>query len=146
MKLDKEGIRQFVENEVKPFLAEIVKMTKPDTFAPSLAQIIGKDQYDNPDWFGLVTPLAIGLMGAENGPGAPLNKKVATSGESVVETLELHRELFTEIEQALEETVEKLFKAQGDNLEKVDGDKFMDFFTDVDDILADSGSNERDKS
>ncbi|MGW3150334.1 type VII secretion system-associated protein [Streptomyces sp. NPDC001177] len=150
VKLDREGLRSFIENEVKPFLDEIRKMNQPSSFAPSMAQILGKEDYDNKDWFGMETPLAIGKMGSKDAGGfgdvhgQQLNDQITESGNSFLEILRTHEELFGDIVDGLESTIKELFKTRDGGLEKIEGQKFLDYFTDVDQILQETGSAGKD--
>jgi len=72
---------------------------------------------------------------------AALTAQGSFSGKSSVKTwltgiLKQQGELFDEIEENLQSSIEELFGAQSGNLEKIDGKKFVDFFEDVDDILS----------
>lgn len=141
LEFDKAGIRQFIEEEIKPFLAEVDKMTRGDSFAPSLAQIVGKDNPDNPDWFGLRTPLAIGFMATgEKSFTTGLPDEVNTSALSVVTVLETQYELFDEIVKCAEEMVDKYLKAENDTLVKIDGEDVIEEFWGVDQILSQGGT------
>jgi hypothetical protein len=144
LEFDKEGIRQFIEEEIKPFLREVDKMTRSDSFAPSLAQIIGKDNPDNPDWFGLRTPLAIGFMATGEGPfKTGLPEEVNKSAQSVVTVLETQYELFDEIIKCAEEMVDKYLKAEGDTLVKIDGEDIIEEFWGVDQLLSQGGTGNK---
>ncbi|MBK3546008.1 type VII secretion system-associated protein [Streptomyces sp. MBT60] len=52
--------------------------------------------------------------------------------------LKLQIELFEQIEEDLEDTIEELFKTQDGNLEKIDGKDMIDFFEGVDEVLSES--------
>ncbi len=60
--------------------------------------------------------------------------------DQIDEILKLQVDLFEQIEEDLEETIEKLFKTQDGNLEKIDGKDLVDFFEGVDEVLEESGS------
>ena len=65
----------------------------------------------------------------------------------VTAILKQQGELFEEIQDGLEDTIEKLFKARDVNLDKIKGEDFLDFFEDVDSILSEgSGSGDGDEN
>ncbi|MEU9386041.1 type VII secretion system-associated protein [Streptomyces sp. NPDC048279] len=138
--LDREGLQRFIDEDVQPFIDEIVKLTNPDGFAPSLSQILGKEDYDNPDWFGLRLPLSIGLM-AEDGDtkGKNLSDEITKAAQSVLTVLTQQQKLFKEFKEGLEETCGKLLKSRDDSLEKIDGERFLDKISDVDSALTEAG-------
>ncbi|NED87191.1 type VII secretion system-associated protein [Streptomyces sp. SID11233] len=145
--LNKAWLQGFLDNDVKPFLAAVKKIKEdgdaPDgTPVPGIPNLQGGDDgskkaqgfYD-----GQKVPLAIGVMaGDKDGRtnGGYLVKSLNAMVDQIDEILKFQIELFEEIEDNLEDTIEEMFKAQGDNLEKIDGKKFVDFFEGVDDILS----------
>jgi hypothetical protein len=142
--MDKAGLQAFIDNDVKPFLKEIEKLSDEDSFGPSVWHILGKKDYANTDLLGLELPLSVGLMTGDSAKGlgdvkaGPLSDQITKLAEGIITILETHKELFEEVIDALETTMEKLLKQQGDNLTKIDGEKFVDIFEDVDEILSGS--------
>ncbi|WP_369033308.1 MULTISPECIES: type VII secretion system-associated protein [Streptomyces] len=95
---------------------------------------------------GQVKPLAIGTMATETGGrtnGGNVATKLAELVEQVTAILKHQGELFEEIEDDLEATIKDMFKTQDENMDKIDGKKFVNFFEDVDSILSEGpGSTE----
>ncbi|MFJ7078534.1 type VII secretion system-associated protein [Streptomyces sp. NPDC098781] len=141
LKLDKEGLQRFIEDEVRPFITELKEMTEPTLYGPSLAQVIGREEMDRKELWGLAVPLAIGNMAGGDGKfpdvkGRELSDKVIAAAESVIDVIDSHIKLFTEMEEGLLTTVKTLFKEQENSLEKMPGDKIMEVFEDVDYYLT----------
>ncbi|MFJ1896783.1 MULTISPECIES: type VII secretion system-associated protein [unclassified Streptomyces] len=145
--LNKAWMQSFLDKDVVPFLAKIKKIREdgnaPDgVLVPGIPNLQGGDDgskkahgfYD-----GQKVPLAIGVMaGDKDGRtnGGYLVKSLNAMVDQIDEILKFQVELFEEIEDNLEDSIEEMFKAQGDNLEKIDGKKFVNFFEGVDDILS----------
>ncbi|CAM5235535.1 type VII secretion system-associated protein [Streptomyces fumanus] len=143
--LDKEGINRFLTEDVKPFLKAILDLRKAEGDTPSISQLLGLEQYDDKNLFGLTMPLALGLMtndqggGVVNGPH--LNTEVEEVAQSILEVMDQQEELFEEFIQGLEATLKELFDSRDVSLEKIDGEKFLDHLTDVDAIMQESGKS-----
>ncbi|MEU3516881.1 type VII secretion system-associated protein [Streptomyces sp. NPDC006654] len=141
--LDEQGIKRFIHEELEPFIADLAKLRRPDGSIPSMAQLLGKDQYEDKSLFDLAVPLAIGNMTGEGDKvnGNHLNEEAKKVAESILTILDQQEDLFGEMKQGLEKTLRDLFTAQDGSLEKIDGEKFLDLLSDVDAILSDTGSN-----
>ncbi|MEU5717332.1 type VII secretion system-associated protein [Streptomyces sp. NPDC020403] len=154
--LNKAWLQNFLDNDVIPFLAAVKKIREdgdsPDkVLVPAIPNLQGGEDGANkaPGFFdGQKVPLAIGTMaGDKEGRtnGGYLIKSLNEMVDQLDEILKLQVELFEEIEDNLEDTIEEMFKTQDDNLEKIDGKKLVDFFEGVDEVLSESSGGSNDK-
>ena len=83
-------------------------------------------------------PLAIGPMGQEGNAtgGDYVQKSAAKIVGELTGILDTQKLLFEELLDNLADTVTELKETQGDNLQKIDGQDFLDIFADVEDILT----------
>lgn len=157
LKLDKAGLQKFLTEDITPFLAAIKAMREDGwagtVWVPGIPNLQGgEDGAKAAAGFldGQQAPLAIGTMASDakgriNGGYliSCLNKLV----DEIDAILKLQVTLFEEIEDNLAATFDKVLKAQGDSLEKVDGKKFVDFFKGVDEVLTEgSGGSSSGKT
>lgn len=155
--LNKAWLQDFLDNDVTPFLAAIKKM-REDGYSPygdpDLVPAIPNLQEPEdgpataPGFFpGQNVPLAIGKMaGDDKGRtnGSYVIKSLSGMVDQLDEILTLQVALFEEIEANLEDTIAEMFKTQDDNLEKIDGKKFVDFFEGVDEVLSETSGGSND--
>ncbi|MDP9949053.1 MULTISPECIES: type VII secretion system-associated protein [Streptomyces] len=152
LNLNKAWLQKFLDDDVKPFLAAVKKMRDDGTTSggvtvPGIPTLQGgTDGSKTAAGFldGQATPLAIGTMAAdEKGRtnGGYLIKCLNEMVDQLDDILKLQVDLFEQIEEDLEDTIEKLFKTQDGNLEKIDGKDMIDFFEGVDEVLEESGSS-----
>ncbi|AEN12992.1 MULTISPECIES: type VII secretion system-associated protein [unclassified Streptomyces] len=155
--LNKEWLQSFLDDDVVPFLAAVKKIREngdsPDkVLVPGMPTLQGgEDGAKTAPGFldGQKVPLAIGLMASDaegRTNGGYLVKSLNGMVDQLDEILKLQVELFEEIEDNLEDTIEKMFKTQDDNLEKIDGKKLVDFFEGVDEVLSESGGGSNSKN
>ncbi|MFC9946338.1 type VII secretion system-associated protein [Streptomyces pratensis] len=153
--INKAWLQSFLDNDVVPFLAAVKKIREngnsPDgVLVPGMPTLQGgEDGAQTAPGFldGQKVPLAIGAMaGDKEGRtnGGYLIKSLNGMVDQLDEILKLQVELFEEIEDDLEDTIEKMFKTQEDNLGKIDGKELIDFFEGVDDVLSESGGSNDD--
>ncbi|MFI5998691.1 type VII secretion system-associated protein [Streptomyces sp. NPDC051362] len=134
--LDSHGIQTFIENDLAIFISEFEKIRKDDpNGARALKTMLA----------GTATPetldenqfAAMGLMAADDSVhGQSLIKSITTVAASVDDDMAMNHTLFKDIDRDLRETVKTLLKTQDANLSSIDGEKFLDIFTDVDDDLG----------
>ncbi|GGZ70682.1 type VII secretion system-associated protein [Streptomyces subrutilus] len=146
--LDKAWLEKFLNEDVKEFMAAIKKIMGDGVGAdgvviPSLDSLLSTG--DHGDWVlpGAELPLTIGGMtkdGATN--GQHLKQAVEEIIGAVTTILEDQKRLFDDIDDNLRTSIESLFTTQGENLGKIDGAKFKDIFSDVDESLG--GSKKKD--
>jgi hypothetical protein len=142
--LDKAWLEKFLSQDIKGFSEEIRKIQGDGTDAPALANLLPEGERPAGTLAGASVPLTIGGMLKDTlTNGQRLNQAVVDMITEIVTILEEQKTLFSSIEDGLESTIEELFKTQGDNLEKIDGQKLLDIFSDVDDVLG-GGSGEDD--
>ncbi|MEU8446422.1 type VII secretion system-associated protein [Streptomyces globisporus] len=155
LNLNKAWLQKFLDDEIIPFLGEIKKIrddeTRDDgTTVPGIPTLQGgEDGAATAAGFhdGQSKPLAIGTMaGDENGRtnGGYLVKCLNGLVDQIDDILKLQVELFEQIEEDLEATIEELFKTQDGNLEKIDGKDMIDFFEGVDEVLSESAGGGSD--
>ncbi|WP_455356640.1 type VII secretion system-associated protein [Streptomyces sp. SYSU K217416] len=154
LNLDKAWLQRFLDDDIASFITAVKTIREdgdsPDgVFVPGIPNLQGGGEgamKANGFHDGQKVPLAIGTMAVDEGDRTNgkyligcLNKLV----DELDEILKLQVEFFEEIEDSLKDSIEKLFKAQGDNLEKIEGKDFIDLFGGVDEVLSESsgGSN-----
>ncbi|MFF5567539.1 type VII secretion system-associated protein [Streptomyces sp. NPDC012623] len=152
--LNKAWLQSFLDNDVVPFLAAVKKIREDGNspagvLVPAIPNLQGGEDGSNkaPGFYdGQKVPLAIGTMaGDKDGRtnGGYLVKSLNAMVDQLDEILKLQVELFEEIEDNLEDTIEEMFETQEDNLEKIDGKKLVNFFEGVDDVLSDMGGGSK---
>ncbi|MFJ4152948.1 type VII secretion system-associated protein [Streptomyces galbus] len=150
LSLDKEGVTRFINEDVKPFLKAILDLKKAQGDSPSVSQLLGLEEYDDKNMFGLTTPLALGLMTTDQGGslvnGSHLNTEVKEVAQSILDVIDQQEDLFQEFIEGLEDTLKELFNSQDVSLEKIDGEKFLDNLTDVDSIMQETGQSKAGNS
>ncbi|MEU6483638.1 type VII secretion system-associated protein [Streptomyces sp. NPDC046887] len=148
--LDKAWLQNFLDVDVAGFIAELDKITKDGVGptgedVPALANI--GEGGARPDFVkpGAELPLTIGIMkdNDKEVSGKNLQDSVKKMITNIKTILEEQKTLFGDIDDNLRTSIEKLFKTQGDNLAKIEGDKFLDIFEDVDETLG-GGESEDD--
>ncbi|MFD4022109.1 type VII secretion system-associated protein [Streptomyces sp. NPDC058576] len=154
LNLNKAWLQSFLDNDLVPFLAEVKKMREDGTTTdgktvPGIPMLQGgEDGSATAAGFhdGQAKPLAIGSMARDEAGrtnGGYLVKSLNGLIDQLDDILKLQVELFEQIEEDLEATIEELFKTQDGNLDKIDGKDMIDFFEGVDEVLSESagGSN-----
>ncbi|MGS2589441.1 type VII secretion system-associated protein [Streptomyces hebeiensis] len=151
LNLNKAWLQDFLTNDVGEFLTKVKKMREDDGEIPAIPNLQGgEDGANKAIGFrdGQKTPLAIGTMALDKEGrtnGGYLIKSLNALVDQVDEILKLQVELFEEIEDNLEDTIEEIFTTQEDNLGKIDGKKIVNFFEGVDDVLSESGGGSNNK-
>ncbi|NUR42643.1 MAG: type VII secretion system-associated protein [Streptomyces sp.] len=155
--LNKAWLQNFLDNDVIPFADELRKMglegTAPGDTTLAVPALVDLEEGGG-SRAGFLTgqdknPIAIGLMAGDNSwtNGQYVVKALNAFIGEVTAILKQQGELFEEIQDGLEDTIEKLFKARDVNLDKIKGEDFLDFFEDVDSILSEgSGSGDGDEN
>lgn len=134
--LDRAWLERFLD-DVRDFQEEIRKITADGPNAPALYNLLPEGEHGEGVLPGAVLPLTIGGMAGDGiTNGKHLSGSVVELIKAVNVVLENQKVLFDSIEEGLETTLDELFKAQGDNLEKIDGEMFLDVFSDVDEVLS----------
>ena len=149
MALDKAGLQSFLENRVLPFQEQVRKIQMNDPgIGPSMNGLIGEaDVSPSSSIYGLDRPLAMGFMADDSyleGQGAKLQKAVAGTAENLQSVFEQQAQLFDDIGENLRDTIHRLFNAQHQNLQSINGQKLMDIFDDVDEDLSSTSSDSGD--
>ncbi|MET8557441.1 type VII secretion system-associated protein [Streptomyces sp. NPDC004959] len=151
LNLNKAWLQDFLTDDVGGFLTALKKMREDGTDVPAIPNLQGGEDGANKAMGfkdGQKTPLAIGTMALDKEGrtnGGYLIKSLNTLVDQVDEILKLQVELFEEIEDNLEDTIEEIFTTQEDNLGKIDGKKIVNFFEGVDDVLSESGGGSKSK-
>ncbi|MFJ9031028.1 type VII secretion system-associated protein [Streptomyces sp. NPDC102274] len=138
--LDAKALKSFIENDLTDFLRDLDSIRKDD---PSgvLALYSILSGRSTPETLGENLVLGIGLMaGNDNVYGQSLISKISDAGKAIDEVFVAQKKLFKDIENDLQETIDKLLKDQGGSLASIDGAKLLDIFTDVDQDLSGDGS------
>ncbi|MFI1727862.1 type VII secretion system-associated protein [Streptomyces acidicola] len=142
VKLDKDAVKQFLTEEIRPFKESVKKVLKEpneDGVLPLPYYAAESKQPGDSSISGAKLPFAIGFMAGDNSSllsSAHLLDSVNGMIDQVDGILKSQVRLFADIEDGLEDTIHTLLKTQGGNLEKIDGEKMVDVFVDVDDDLS----------
>ncbi|MFE3144371.1 type VII secretion system-associated protein [Streptomyces scopuliridis] len=129
--LDKASIQAFLDQDLSAFIADIKSVIEGDPSMRDMAD--GVTTPDTVTGIGKGKPLMMGLMDDDDlVSGASFTDALASNIQTVVATLEGQQSTFDEIEDGLRQTLEELFKTQGDNLGTIEADTFTD-------VLSDSG-------
>ncbi|WP_326813248.1 type VII secretion system-associated protein (plasmid) [Streptomyces scopuliridis] len=129
--LDKASIQAFLDQDLSAFIADIKSVIEGDPSMRDMAD--GVTTPDNVTGIGKGKPLMMGLIDDDDlVSGASFTDALASNMQTVVATLEGQQSTFDEIEDGLRQTLEELFKTQGDNLGTIEADTFTD-------VLSDSG-------
>src|SRR3954470_4570538 len=118
--LDKAWLENFRKVDLADFRKALKTVTENgtgDPVIPSMKALKGDDEGVPGLPFGTPVPLAIGNLAEDAGThGMAVKKAVAEMVTTLDGILESHITLFKDIDDALEETIDRLFKAQGDSL------------------------------
>ncbi|MEV7796388.1 MULTISPECIES: type VII secretion system-associated protein [unclassified Streptomyces] len=129
--LDKASLQAFIEQDLSEFKADIKKVLEGDPSLKAMSE--GRTTADTVLAIGKNEPLVMGKIGeSDDVNGESFVKSLASNIETAVTTLEGQLSTFEEIEDGLRQTIEKLFKTQGDNLAAIDAEDFSE-------ILSESG-------
>ncbi|MBB5939702.1 type VII secretion system-associated protein [Streptomyces zagrosensis] len=143
LNFDKTWLENFKNDDVKTFLTAITDIQGDSTAGPALANLIAGGTRGSNVPAEIKLPLSIGGMeGDGTTNGGHLQTAVKEFIEAIVAILKDQKELFEELDDALEETLKELLDAEGDNLRKIEGGKLLDIFSDVEEVLeGDSGGS-----
>ncbi|MEU1662352.1 type VII secretion system-associated protein [Streptomyces sparsogenes] len=134
--LNKEWLENFRKVDLADFRKSLKTVSENSTATPvipSMKALKGEDDGVPGLPFGTPVPLAIGNLAKDEGThGQAVNEAVVELVTALDGILESHLTLFKDIDDALEETIDSLFKTQGESLDAIDGQKFVDIFEDVD--------------
>jgi hypothetical protein len=146
--LDKAWLENFADHDIQTFKDEIKKIMGDGTAAdggvvPALSNLLPEGEHGSAVLPGAILPLSIGGMVKDaDTNGQHLNTAVVKLITDITAIFDEQKILFDSIDENLRTSIEKLFKAQDDNLEKIDGQKLLDIFSDVDDILGGGSGKE----
>ncbi|MFJ2095305.1 type VII secretion system-associated protein [Streptomyces sp. NPDC087901] len=134
--LDSQWLRAFIKEHVDEFRAALDKILKDDPSGQSMENIAIGDITNTT--IMSKRPLILGLMAGEGDVvgGANLNKKIQEAAGQIGEILTDHHVLFTDLEEALWETIAKLKESQTKSLDQISADDFLDIFDDVDQDIS----------
>lgn len=134
--LDKAWLENFRKVDLADFRKALKTVTENGTGdhpIPSMKALKGDDDGVPGLPFGTPVPLAIGNLAEDEGThGKAVKGAVVEMVTTLDGILGDHITLFKDIDDALEETIDRLFKTQGESLAAVDGQKFVDIWEDVD--------------
>ncbi|CAM2963912.1 type VII secretion system-associated protein [Streptomyces albus] len=133
--LNKEWLQNFKNHDIAAFrdLLKAISEDGENPMAPAMKTLNNKDAPIPGLPFGTPVPLAIGnLAGDESTHGKKVNESVVEMVQVLDGIISSHMDLFKDIESALEETIDTLFKTQGQSLDAIDGQKLFDIFEDED--------------
>lgn len=162
--MDKAWIKKFLDVDIADFQSELKKILTDQVPADLIATILSafttgslddviptvstlQEDGEKPDYVlsGSTWPLVIGNMaGSATVHGKAVTGGVTAMAATLTGILEDQQTLFDDIEDNLRDAMDTLFKAQGDSLDKVDGEKLLDAFEDVDDDLTGGEGEDKD--
>ncbi|WP_328583214.1 type VII secretion system-associated protein [Streptomyces sp. NBC_00370] len=145
--LNKEWIKGFINGDLHEFqtaIGKILSDAPSERFASDMhgadVQSIVNLGHIRPSNIhtGNSIPLAIGALAGDDGLAGDLVKAVKDTADQLAEFVKDQKTLFEDIESNLRDAMETLLKTEGDSLNKIDGEKFLDVFEDVNDDITDS--------
>jgi len=140
--LDSTALKNFKNTDVADFINDLLAIRKDNAGVRSLKNLIAETGAGSAQ--GLAKILRIGLMngGDSSDPvgGGTLVEALKTQATALDKILTDHKTLFDDIDDALDETITKLLKTQGDSLDSIDGEKLLDIFDTVDGDMGGSDS------
>ncbi|MFI6408972.1 type VII secretion system-associated protein [Streptomyces sp. NPDC050548] len=132
--LDSTALKNFKNTDVADFINDLLAIRKDNAGVRSLKNLIAETGAGSAQ--GLAKILRIGLMngGDSSDPvgGGTLVEALKTQATALDKILTDQKTLFDDIDSALDETITKLLKTQGDSLDSIDGEKLLDIFDTVD--------------
>ncbi|RMB87617.1 type VII secretion system-associated protein [Streptomyces shenzhenensis] len=142
--LDKASIQSFIDGDLATFVEDLKQILEGDLSMRDLA-----DGITTEETVGAVTagkPLMMGTIDADDlTSGSSFADALAKNIDGVVTILLGQQDTFDEIDEALQTTVNELFKAQGDNLGNIEADKFSEVLSDTG-FSGESGSGDHGDS
>jgi hypothetical protein len=141
--LDSTALKNFKNTDIAEFINDLLAIRKDNPAGVrSLKNLIAETGAGSAQ--GLAKILRIGLMngGDSSDPvgGGTLVEALKTQATALDKILTDHKTLFDDIDDALDETITKLLKNQGDSLDSIDGEKLLDIFDTVDGDMSGSDS------
>ncbi|WP_345618604.1 type VII secretion system-associated protein [Streptomyces ziwulingensis] len=143
--LDSEFLKQFINNQITGFQETLEKIAKNDASTGPAIKSIAENKKTNTT-LDTTRPLILGGMAGEKSAagGDALNSMIQKSAAEIDRVIDEQTVLFEDIEEALWATIEQLNKNQGQNLQDIIADEFMEIFEDVDSDLSGSEGEEED--
>ncbi|WP_327249989.1 type VII secretion system-associated protein [Streptomyces sp. NBC_01320] len=139
--LDSEWLKEFIKEHVEEFRAALDNIFKDDYSGSSMESICRGDISSKT--IMSKSPLIIGPMGGDGDlvGGSALNEKVKKAATDINKIFTDHKVLFSDLEEALWETIKELTENQKKSLDEISADDFLDIFDDVDGDLSSTGSS-----
>ncbi|MFE5923232.1 type VII secretion system-associated protein [Streptomyces sp. NPDC056468] len=145
--LNTEFLNQFITNHIETFSSSLEKMQKDDqALGPAISTVAEKEITNTT--ISASKPLVLGHLAFKDSPvgGADLNKAIQGAAAELQRIIDSHVILFDDLQEAMEETVQKLNSIQGKNLENISFEDFEEIFEDVETDLESPGSEETEKT
>lgn len=146
--LDGPALQRFVDNDLADFI-DGLKAIRKDSAADNggvraLRSIV--NGATTPETLQQSQALSIGQMGTSDAlHGQSLLTAVTGAAKSTDAVFEQHVDLFGDIDRDMKQTIRTLLNAQGSSLQSIDGEKFLDIFSDVDEGMSENpGSDDTD--
>lgn len=143
--LDKKQLQQFRDVDVEDVRKKAVKhRDEEDSGIRPLGHLVdGHTTADNTDKAQQV--LHIGNMSRDPDVSGPtLIENITTVAKSIDKLLGDQEKLFEEMQEALQDTLDKMSKTQQDNLDAIDAQSLLQIFSDVDTATSGSGGTENE--
>jgi hypothetical protein len=113
--LDAPALTAFINNEVAPFQLQIVDLRTTHGEVLSLYDLAAAPE-----------PLLIGQMATDGDTsGKDVVSHLVSAAKAIDGVLNKHQTAFADLKLELENVITTMLKTQGDNLTKVDGQKFL---------------------
>jgi len=139
--LDGPALQRFVDNDLADFIAAL-KAVRKDSAADNggvraLRSIV--NGATTPETLQQSQALSIGQMGTgDTMHGESLLTAATGAAHSVDAVFEQHVNLFGDIDRDMKQTIRTMLNTQGSTLQSIDGEKFLDLFSDVDEGMSEN--------
>ncbi|KUN29798.1 hypothetical protein AQJ23_03370 [Streptomyces antibioticus] len=139
--LDGPALQRFVDNDLADFI-DALKAIRKDSAADNggvraLRSIV--NGATTPETLQQSQALSIGQMGTgDTMHGEALLTAATGAAHSVDAVFEQHVNLFGDIDRDMKQTIRTMLNTQGSTLQSIDGEKFLDLFSDVDEGMSEN--------
>ncbi|GAA4496941.1 hypothetical protein GCM10023191_039690 [Actinoallomurus oryzae] len=131
LKLDKAGLKSFIDNQIVPFANSLDKVANQDNDeGVTMDSLLGNGkipEHEN-EIFKIQHPLSVGQLATDDSRthGKAVVSKITDVAQSISDIYVKQIKLFNDLHRNLDTTITKLMDGQHDNLTKIDGKIFLD--------------------
>ncbi|MER5699808.1 type VII secretion system-associated protein [Streptomyces mirabilis] len=128
-KLDAPALRAFIDGDLTQFLDDIVAMRQPGQTPAAMYDLAAQPH-----------PLSIGQLDADGDTGGKnVTANLIKAAGAIDTVLNKHETAFQDIKSELDNVITTMLKTRGDNLAKVDSQKFLTAISGYDSDIGGSG-------